>query len=110
MKLLVRLLVVLGAVASLGMASAEHASAWGYRTITCDGTSGWGESAASPAKWGDTSSGCNLVKVRQRNSNGTNGPWSYGYAGYIFAGFSGTAIGGSHYAQNTADTWLGGNT
>jgi hypothetical protein len=97
MKLLVRLLVVLGAVASLGMASAEHAS-------------GWGESAASPAKWGDTSSGCNLVKVRQRNSNGTNGPWSSGYAGYIFAGFSGTAIGGSHYAQNTADTWLGGNT
>ena len=31
-------------------------------------------------------------------------------AGYIFAGFSGTAIGGSHYAQDTADTWLGGNT
>lgn len=50
------------------------------------------------------------MKVRQRNSNGTNGPWSYGYAGYIFAGFSGTAIGSSHYAQNTADTWLGGNT
>jgi uncharacterized membrane protein len=89
----------------------EPAHAWGSKSFTCDGGYSAGSSNWTPSRYADTYSGsCPSVRVRQRNGNGTYGSWSYAGAGYIYIAVSASAIGGSHQAFNSYDTWVGVTT
>ncbi len=105
--------LVVAAVAcamSIGGLSVGTADAFGSKTFTCDGPAS-GQSTWTPDYSATTfASYCPYVRVRQRNSGGTYGMWSNGYAGYIYVGLSGNAVGASHQAFNSLDQWVGTTT
>jgi hypothetical protein len=103
-------IATIACILSIGGLSAGTANAFGTRTFNCDGYAE-GVSTWTPDYHADTYAGyCPTVRVRQRNSGGTYGSWSYGYAGYIYVALSGSAIGASHQAFNSMDQWVGTTT
>lgn len=109
-----RRIVLLFMLTSLALTAQPIAkvSAFGEKTIYCEGGAGYAESDsiipdATTANY-DT---CTTVRVRFRYS-GYSGTWQYSYAGFkmIFCYLCSGVIGGGHGWLNSWDQWVSTTT